>query len=176
MSALYTIYLYNTLWDIYACAATYVGVALCGLTQLTNHISLKKLDVMQSQLLCRTLSDLPPMPCQLSECCLVFPKWAFKKQNVMWQSFQQSWFTQWAWLHYDEMNNLAHCRTCITAFSMIFGSAGVATGLNRKYSKFYHAPLFAPINKQLTVCPRCENLLHVLDFQNKPPLSRSTKI
>ena len=71
---------------------------------------------MQSQLLCRTLSDLPPMPCQLSECCLVFPKWTFKKQNVMWQSFQQSWFTQLAWLHYDKMNNLAHCHTCITAF------------------------------------------------------------
>ena len=30
--------------------------------------------------------------------------------------FQQSWFTQWPFLHYDESNDLAYCHTCVMGF------------------------------------------------------------
>ena len=59
--------------------------------------------------------EVPPTPHQPST-GFAFPKRAFGKKNVVWRSFQRTWFTQWAWLHYDKANDLAYCHICVTAF------------------------------------------------------------
>ena len=61
--------------------------------------------------------DLPPARHQPSR-CFVFPKRTFGKKNVVWRSFQQSWFNQWTWLHYDEANDVTYCHTCVTSNSL----------------------------------------------------------
>ena len=66
------------------------------------------------QLLALCCADLPPTPHQPSG--HRFPKRAFGKKTVVWRSFQQSWFNQWTWLHYDEANDLAYCHTCVSGF------------------------------------------------------------
>ena len=37
-------------------------------------------------------------------------------RSVVLRLFQQSWFTQWPFLHYDESNDLAYCHTCVMGF------------------------------------------------------------
>ena len=58
----------------------------------------------------------PPLDPPLQPSGRRFPKQAFGKKTVVWQSFQQSWFNQWTWLHYDEANDLAYCNTCVSGF------------------------------------------------------------
>ena len=38
------------------------------------------------------------------------------EKRLVWQSFQQSWFNQWTWLHYDEANDLAYCHICVSVY------------------------------------------------------------
>lgn len=63
----------------------------------------------------RVIPDLPPAPHQPSE-SFVYPKRTFRKKNVVWRSFQQAWFKQWTWLHYDEASDLAYCHICVSGF------------------------------------------------------------
>ena len=44
-----------------------------------------------------------------------FPKRSFGKSNVVKRSFQATWFDKFAWLHYDESNDLAFCHLCSRA-------------------------------------------------------------
>ena len=44
-----------------------------------------------------------------------FPKHYFAGEVVFW-SFQSSWFQQWPFLHYNETNDLAYCHTCVMGF------------------------------------------------------------
>ena len=52
------------------------------------------------------LPEIPDRPHQPGQ-GFKFPKRSFGKKNVVLRSFQQSWFTQWPFLHYNESN----CRT-----------------------------------------------------------------
>ena len=62
----------------------------------------------------QAIPDLPLTPHQPSA-SFVYPKRAFGKKNIVWRSFQQAWFKQWTWLHYDEANDLAYCHICVSA-------------------------------------------------------------
>ena len=55
--------------------------------------------------------SLTPQP----SASFVYPKRIFGKKNIVWRSFQQAWFKQWTWLHYDEANDLAYCHICVSA-------------------------------------------------------------
>ena len=61
------------------------------------------------------LPEIPDRPHQPGQ-GFKFPKRSFGKKNVILRSFQQSWFTQWPFLHYDESNDLAYCHTCVMGF------------------------------------------------------------
>ena len=61
-----------------------------------------------------SIPDLPPAPHQPTA-SFVYSKRAFGKKNVVWRSFQQAWFKQWTWLHYDEANDVAYCHLCVSA-------------------------------------------------------------
>ena len=63
-------------------------------------------EVTQMFLQCTSLiysQGPPPTPHQLT----VSQSELSEKKTVVWRSFQQSWFNQWTWLHYDEANDLA---------------------------------------------------------------------
>ena len=60
--------------------------------------------------------NLPPAPHQPPASC-IFPKRSFGRKNIVLRSFQQTWFRQWAWLHYDEANDVAYCHVCVSALN-----------------------------------------------------------
>ena len=60
--------------------------------------------------------NLPPAPHQPPASC-IFPKRSFGKKNIVLRSFQQTWFRQWAWLHYDEANDVAYRHVCVSALN-----------------------------------------------------------
>ncbi len=45
-----------------------------------------------------------------------FPKRSFGQKAPVLRSFQQSWFSQWPFLHYDETQDLVFCHTCLLGF------------------------------------------------------------
>ena len=58
-----------------------------------------------------------------------FPKRPFGKKNVVYRSFQPSWFASWTWLHYDETTDAVLCHLCTKAVrekKMKPGNADVA--------------------------------------------------
>ena len=54
--------------------------------------------------------DKPHQPLSFS-----FPKRQFGKKNIVYRSFQASWFSSWPWLHYDEANDTVLCHLCTRA-------------------------------------------------------------
>ena len=44
-----------------------------------------------------------------------FPKRDYCKKTVVKRAFQQQWFHNWPWIHYDEVKDVAFCHTCVTA-------------------------------------------------------------
>ena len=57
--------------------------------------------------------DLPLAPHQPPP-SFIFPKHTLGLKKH-W--FQQTWFRQWAWLHYDEANDVAYCHVCVSALN-----------------------------------------------------------
>ena len=58
-----------------------------------------------------------------------FPKRAFGKTQIVYHSFQGSWFCFWSWLHYDETEGTALCFLCSKAVreeKMMAGNADAA--------------------------------------------------
>ena len=45
----------------------------------------------------------------------LFPKREYGKKTIVKRAFQQQWFYNWPWIHYDEANDVAFCHTCVTA-------------------------------------------------------------
>ena len=64
------------------------------------------------------LSNLPEIPDRPHQPGpeFKFPKRSFGRKNVVFRSFQLSWFRHWAFLHYDETNDLAYCHICVMGF------------------------------------------------------------
>ena len=60
-----------------------------------------------------SLPDVGEKPNQPSR--FPFPKREFGKKTIVKRAFQQQWFHHWPWIHYDEVNDVAFCHTCVTA-------------------------------------------------------------
>ena len=45
----------------------------------------------------------------------LFPKREYGKKTIVKRAFQQQWFHHWPWIHYDEVNDVAFCHTCVAA-------------------------------------------------------------
>ena len=43
----------------------------------------------------------------------------FGQKKAVLRSFRSSWFSQWPFLHYNEMKDAAFCHTCLMAFNPI---------------------------------------------------------
>ncbi len=46
---------------------------------------------------------------------IYFPGRSFGKTKIVHRSFQNSWYNQWKWLHYDENGDKAYCFVCLKA-------------------------------------------------------------
>ena len=44
-----------------------------------------------------------------------FQKHDYGKITIVKHTFQQQWFHDWPWIHYDEVKDVAFCHTCVTA-------------------------------------------------------------
>ena len=72
----------------------------------------------------RPIAETPHQPLSF-----LFPKRPFGKKNVVYRSFQPSWFASWTWLHYDETTDAVLCHLCTKAVcekKMKPGNADVA--------------------------------------------------
>ena len=45
----------------------------------------------------------------------LFLKRKYGKKTIVKHAFQQQWFHNWPWIHYDEAKDVAFCHTCVTA-------------------------------------------------------------
>ena len=45
-----------------------------------------------------------------------FPKCSLGKKTVVNRSFQHSWFLKGLFLHYNELNDIVYCHTCLCMF------------------------------------------------------------
>lgn len=57
-----------------------------------------------------TVGEKPNQPKRFS-----FPKREYGKKTIVKCAFQQQWFQHWPWIHYDEVNDVAFCHTCVAA-------------------------------------------------------------
>ena len=58
-----------------------------------------------------------------------FPQRTFSRKKPLHRSFQQSWFQEWEWLHYEEAANVVRCFTCCRAVkSGVVKAEGQADG------------------------------------------------
>ena len=64
----------------------------------------------QSSPMRRPIAETPHQPLSFP-----FPKRPFGKKNVVYRSFQPSWFASWTWLHYDETTDAVLCHLCTKA-------------------------------------------------------------
>ena len=55
-----------------------------------------------------------PLPMHQPSGC-AFPKQLSGKAKVVYRSFQEYWFKEWLFLHYDETKDVPFCHTCTTA-------------------------------------------------------------
>lgn len=65
----------------------------------------------------RKLTDIPDVgdaPHQPKN--FKFPRRSFGKANVSTRPFQENWFSDHRWIHYDESNDKAFCYVCIKAY------------------------------------------------------------
>ena len=78
-------------------------------TIVLGKISIAGLALATSQL---ATTDLPERSHQPGP-DFIFPKHMFGKKSVVQESFQDSWFSKWPFLHYNEAEDTVSCHTCI---------------------------------------------------------------
>ena len=62
-----------------------------------------------------SVPNLPSLQNQPVDC--TFPRREFGKNKITYRSFQQQWFKQWRWLHYDNARDVAYCHYCVSAIN-----------------------------------------------------------
>ena len=67
---------------------------------------------------CSSSFSLPNLPDLLNQPTdYNFPRREFGKSKITFRSFQEQWFKQWKWLHYDNVRDVAYCHYCVSAIN-----------------------------------------------------------